>query len=387
MEEAAEKHVVCPICAEAIVDEGEGGCVQDAVFCEGDCQCWLHRWCAGVTRKRYLTLSSTEDPFLCPSCTVAGQQAAITAQQGDIAQLRECVNALTGELRALKATVAAMRNQPLPANSAVASPTGEDTSPWSVVVRKRNVEKGHGRGGKGCMQPLNASVQPTPVGANTSPSTTTLGASAQKATGSGEGRKQHHKRVAVTGARRVWGTVRATTSTAVKTTLQRLTTSSEDGMVVKRKYKTAKDNSKRVTRWWFVVRGTEEALKALEAEWPKVAAQTAWKLEPLYSYDAAGSASPPPADQSPRKGESCLAYPPTAERESTGDELPESYRPPSPTSTHVTQNSEGESSEQIVSSPSTTPSQPMRQGNMDPPLQSTLSQVMQKQGDKQQQRK
>jgi len=76
------------------------------------CQCWMHRWCAGVMRERYVALSSTEDPFLCPSCVVAGQQVAITAQQAGIACLREiqCVNALTDEVRSLKATVAAMRS-------------------------------------------------------------------------------------------------------------------------------------------------------------------------------------------------------------------------------------------------------------------------------------
>ena len=92
----------CPICVEPIVDEGGAGCTQDALYCEGDCQCWMHRWCAGVTRERYVALSSTEDPFLCPSCVVAGQKVAISAQQADIACLRECVNSLTDEVRSLK---------------------------------------------------------------------------------------------------------------------------------------------------------------------------------------------------------------------------------------------------------------------------------------------
>ena len=142
MEQATETHV-CPICADTIVDEGEDECVQDALFCEGGCQCWLHRWCVGVTRERYAVLSSDEEPFLCLSCTVAGQQAAITAQQADIACLRECVNALTSEVRALKATVAVMQSEP-PLNSASTSPTGQ-AKEWSVVVSKGN---GNGRKGR-----------------------------------------------------------------------------------------------------------------------------------------------------------------------------------------------------------------------------------------------
>ena len=93
----SERHV-CPICATPIVDEGQDGCSQDALFCEGECQCWLHRWFAGVTRERYAVLSSTEDPFLCPSCTTARQQAAIASQQEDIARLREYVSSLTDEV-------------------------------------------------------------------------------------------------------------------------------------------------------------------------------------------------------------------------------------------------------------------------------------------------
>ena len=116
--------------------EGEDGCAQDALFCEGVCQRWLHRWCAGVTSERYVVLSSIEDPSLCPSCTVAGQQA-------DIACLRECVNALTDEVRALKATVAVMQTQPL-SNSA--SPSTGQTKRWTTVVSKGN---GYGSKGKG----------------------------------------------------------------------------------------------------------------------------------------------------------------------------------------------------------------------------------------------
>ena len=71
----------------------------------------LHCWCAGVTRERYAVLSSTEDPFLCPSCTIARQQAAIASQQEDIARLREYVSSLTDEVRELKATVATMQSQ------------------------------------------------------------------------------------------------------------------------------------------------------------------------------------------------------------------------------------------------------------------------------------
>ena len=83
---------VCPICVEPIFDEVKGHHDQDAIFCDGKCQMWLHRWCASVTKEHY----HSDDPFLCPFCFTS-------AQEGEISQMRECINALKKELAALKA--------------------------------------------------------------------------------------------------------------------------------------------------------------------------------------------------------------------------------------------------------------------------------------------
>ena len=76
-------------------DESEG---HDALFCEGECQCWLHRWCAGVSRKKFQQLTVSAEPFLCPACVSQKQQAVIEGLQGNI-------QALTAEVLELKATV------------------------------------------------------------------------------------------------------------------------------------------------------------------------------------------------------------------------------------------------------------------------------------------
>ncbi len=98
----------CPICADPVLDETATGAAdsiaQDALFCEGACQCWHHRWCASVSKEPYAALSDSTEPFLCPSCTAANQQIAILG-------LRDCLNALTDEVRVLKATVAALQKQ------------------------------------------------------------------------------------------------------------------------------------------------------------------------------------------------------------------------------------------------------------------------------------
>ncbi len=50
------------------------------------------------------------------------------------------------------------------------------------------------------------------------------------------------------------------------------------------------------------MRGEEEIPERLQSEWPQIAAQTAWKLEPLYSYCTPNDVPlsvPPPSQQSP----------------------------------------------------------------------------------------
>ena len=271
---------VCPICAEPIVDEDEDGCAQDALFCEGVCQRWLHRWCAGVTSERYVVLSSIEDPFHCPSCTVAGQQAAITAQQADIACLRECVNALTDEVRALKATVAAMQTQPL--SNSTSLPTGL-TKRWATVVSKGSGygSKGKGKGVKSNPNPHSPSFHQSSQGQRTD----SRGGSKTKTDWThgpqGQTKKPNipqSERVRVSGARRLWGTFKTTSINAVRSALTKLTTVGNK-VSIRRKYK--KHDSGRVC-WWFVLKGEEPDLATMEREWQQVSLQLSWKIEPCY---------------------------------------------------------------------------------------------------------
>jgi len=112
------------------------------------------------------------------------------------------------------------------------------------------------------------------------------------------------------------GTVKTATRVAVKTTLQQLTTIG-DCVLVKRKYKTAGDTSKHVMRWWFVIRDEEANLQRLQVEQPQISAQTAWKSEPLYSYDTSTAVTcqrhpstiPHSSAQSYRQAEPPLTFP------------------------------------------------------------------------------
>jgi len=135
---------LCPICVEPVLDETEDSVAQDALFCEGSCQCWHHRWCASVSKEQYVALLDSTEPFLYPSCTAANQQNAI-------ASLRDCLNALTDEVRVLKATVAALQKQDCGSNTKVVgvdnksketslatsrTADGGNKLPWNTVVSR-----------------------------------------------------------------------------------------------------------------------------------------------------------------------------------------------------------------------------------------------------------
>ena len=83
----------CGICRKAVVDGKD-----DALFCEGHCQRWLHRVCASVTEEQHDKLAASEQPFLCPACCQADN-----LQQ--IAKLTSMVDALKLELEQLKQVV------------------------------------------------------------------------------------------------------------------------------------------------------------------------------------------------------------------------------------------------------------------------------------------
>jgi len=94
--------VTCPTCSEFVRDataEREG---QEALFCEGTCQCWYHRLCVGVGQARFQKLTESTEPFLCPTCTSENQQKAIE-------ELRGNVQALTTEILELKAAMAGLQ--------------------------------------------------------------------------------------------------------------------------------------------------------------------------------------------------------------------------------------------------------------------------------------
>ena len=83
----------------------------------------------------------------------------------------------------------------------------------------------------------------------------------------------------VLGARRIWGTMKSCTVTAVKNAIQRLCPDLPNSLRVRRKLKT---NGEKI-RWWYIVHGPEQVLSILEQQWEAVKLQTSWNLEPCFA--------------------------------------------------------------------------------------------------------
>ena len=89
---------VCPICDDIILDDTKNQKAHDSIWCDGECNTWLHRGCAGLSKKKFLALKNSDDPFLCVSCH-------LSAHSTEIYDLRNDLCAMKDELSQLKSLI------------------------------------------------------------------------------------------------------------------------------------------------------------------------------------------------------------------------------------------------------------------------------------------
>ena len=89
---------MCSVCCKAILDATNTREGQQALECEGSCRKWIHRWCAGVHKQDYLTLSNSSDLWICPSCSLKEYGQLIKALVNTVGTLRAEVASLKKQI-------------------------------------------------------------------------------------------------------------------------------------------------------------------------------------------------------------------------------------------------------------------------------------------------
>ena len=97
-------------------------------------------------------------------------------------------------------------------------------------------------------------------------------------------------KVVIEGARRLWGTHKETSPTAVRKAIARLCREYDSSRLrIRRKTKIHENN--RIS-WWFILRDSEGSLKELENSWELIQLQTNWKIEPCFMPATGDTPSP-----------------------------------------------------------------------------------------------
>ena len=198
-------------CVKPVVEDHD-----EALLCEGTCDRWLHRYCAGVTETQYEVLQDSPLPFLCSICSQLKQAAVIKDMQ-------EKIDSLTAEVIELRSNVTDLRTELQLAITTVKGADGvpaksrATSSTWTEVVRH----------GKRQTVTSNASKHQT---------THSQQRNASMAKPQCQGSVQS---VSVLGARRIWGTLKSTTTRAAEKVITTVTKVSGSDLKIKRKYKTA----------------------------------------------------------------------------------------------------------------------------------------------------
>ena len=207
---------------------------QDALFCEGSCQKWYHRWCAGVCMEDLNILSNSSEPFFCTACTVRKQNDTIKLLRSDIEVLRNEVVELRAVVTSLCSNVTPPDQTCLEAAQVQTKKSSSECSepPRNVVVRRQN---GRGKGGNGGIGGSGGNGGSGGIVGNGG----IVGSGGIRGIGGSDGirgiglsggiggsdrvnRDGQPRRVPVTDARKIWRTVKYATAASITSTLNTL---------------------------------------------------------------------------------------------------------------------------------------------------------------------
>lgn len=286
---------ICPICEDQILEAKGKRKGQDAIFCDGTCQSWLHRGCAGLSHKAFEAQVNSKGKFYCPNCHLNVFEVIVADLKRELSLVKNALSTISShtdqeqesgtfsdQLQSMHksyASVLADSCPSLPPRSLDSSrvlptaETGEDARRKEKRVRRKSAGTGNHT------QWVNVSHSAGRSAKQVQQMSTNLQLS---------DRTVHKQKIKIPGLRKVWGSVRSCTTNVMANTISSLCPTMVNKLQLRRKYKITPDGQVRL--WWFLIRGDEEVLLQLEKIWSTVAVQTSWKLEECVKF--ADSRSP-----------------------------------------------------------------------------------------------
>uniref|UniRef100_A0A1X7TK40 PHD-type domain-containing protein n=1 Tax=Amphimedon queenslandica TaxID=400682 RepID=A0A1X7TK40_AMPQE len=118
-------HLICPHCSDEIIDPVGKKKGHPSIQCNGPCQMWLHRQCAGLSKAAFEAAGASSAPFFCHQCIIASQNQEITNLKTKLEEVTRDIAHLKSEVDSLKSNMA----NPLSINDSVSDPTNVTSIP------------------------------------------------------------------------------------------------------------------------------------------------------------------------------------------------------------------------------------------------------------------
>ena len=112
-------HLICPHCSDEIIDPVGKKKGHPSIQCNGPCQMWLHRQCAGLSKAAFETAGASSAPFFCHQCIISSQNQEITNLKTKLKEVILDIAHLKSEIHSLKSNM----TNPLSINDSVNDPT------------------------------------------------------------------------------------------------------------------------------------------------------------------------------------------------------------------------------------------------------------------------
>lgn len=125
----AQSEVACPVCEDVIQDKSSTSAGQNAIFCDGECQSWLHSKCAGLSKTRLAEVSKDNNTFYCPQCQLARQSV-------ELASLMSYIESLSTDMARMKNQLDSLLAPSDHATQAESAPSGPSRSTYAKIVSR-----------------------------------------------------------------------------------------------------------------------------------------------------------------------------------------------------------------------------------------------------------